>query len=271
MANLGDIPLGKETQYPSEYDASLLFSIPREEGRNKQGIKTPLPFSGYDNWTAYEISWLDLSGKPCVVVAYFSFSCNSPNLVESKSFKLYLNSFNMSTFASQETVEALMEKDLTAASGAKVEVRLLPLASATHAVNEWRIESLDQYPLTVQASEPDANILQLNDIAVRAKLQTHLFRSLCPVTSQPDWASVRIEYHGNEIDRASLLSYLVSYRNHQGFHEQCVEQIFTDIIDVAQPDSLLIEARFLRRGGLDINPLRMKGMFEVSHRRLSRQ
>lgn len=272
MAGLHDAPLGKETQYPSEYDASLLYPIPRAPGRAESNIINPLPFTGYDTWTAYELSWLDLKGKPVVAIGYFSFSYDSPNIVESKSFKLYLNSFNMSSFASKATVKAMMEKDLALASGAPVVVQLHDLDDTTNNVKPWSIPSLDGYELTEEVSEePDTSLLQLGDIEVKAKWQTHLFRSLCPVTAQPDWASVRVEYQGKEILPASLLTYLVSFRTHQGFHEQCVEQIFRDLIAVANPNRLLVEARFMRRGGLDINPMRMKGMFEVNHQRLSRQ
>lgn len=271
MSCIDDAPLGKESQYPSQYDASLLFPIARSQGRDLLGIHQVLPFSGVDNWTAYEISWLDKNGKPKVAIGYFSFPCDSPNLVESKSFKLYLNSFNLSRFDSQNDIEQLMVTDLSAICGAQVKLNLLPLDNAVHVVTPWPHESIDQQPLLTLAKEPDVNLLEVGDAQVSAKLQTHLFRSLCPVTAQPDWASIRIEYHGLEINKASLLTYLVSYRQHQGFHEQCVEQMFQDLAHVTQADSLLVGARFLRRGGLDINPVRMKGVFDVNEGRLSRQ
>lgn len=271
MAELHDAPLGKDTQYPSQYDPSLLFPIARAQGRDAAGIEVPLPFTGYDQWTAYEISWLGMDSKPRVAIGYFSFSHASPNIIESKSFKLYLNSFNMSTFASRSAVLQMMEKDLSKASGAEVVVELLNLDDAAHKVKPWKIPCLDDYDLVGSADEPDVGLLVIEDNIVKAKWQSHIFRSLCPVTAQPDWASIRIQYYGKEIDPSSLLSYLVSYRTHQGFHEQCVEQIFQDLVAVADPDKLLVEARFMRRGGLDINPMRMKGLFEVSHQRLSRQ
>lgn len=271
MTDLNNAPLGKETQYPSSYDAALLFPIARSAGREALNIPTTLPFTGVDNWTAYEVSWLDQNAKPCVAIAYFSFPCESPNIIESKSFKLYLNSFNFSRFNSQLDVETTMIADVSAACGATVKLNLLPINNAVHMVTQWPHESLDEQALLTLADEPDANLLQLTGERVTVKLQTDLFRSLCPVTAQPDWASIRIEYQGNEIDKASLLTYLVSYRKHQGFHEQCVEQIFQDLAQVSQAESLLVEARFLRRGGLDINPVRMKGVFGVNAGRLARQ
>lgn len=271
MAGVDNAPLGKFTEYPSQYDPSLLFPIARSEGRNAAGIQQPLPFTGFDNWTGYEVSWLDLNGKPIVAIGYFGFAFDSDNIIESKSFKLYLNSFNMSSFASQATVAAMMEKDLSNASGSPVSVQLLPLDHATHNVKPWNIDCLDELPLTASSEKPDMGLIELGTKTVKAKWQTHLFRSLCPVTAQPDWASVRIEYQGTEIEPESLLAYLISYRTHQGFHEQCVEQIFCDLINVANPNQLLVEARFMRRGGLDINPVRIKGLFDVSPQRLSRQ
>ena len=269
---LAGLTLGQKTEYANQYDASLLQPVPRSLNRDDLALGDELPFIGHDIWTMYELSWLNDKGLPQVAVGEVFIPATSPNLIESKSFKLYLNSFNMSSFASKATVKAMMEKDLALASGAPVVVQLHDLDDTTNNVKPWSIPSLDGYELTEEVSEePDTSLLQLGDIEVKAKWQTHLFRSLCPVTAQPDWASVRVEYQGKEILPASLLTYLVSFRTHQGFHEQCVEQIFRDLIAVANPNRLLVEARFMRRGGLDINPMRMKGMFEVNHQRLSRQ
>lgn len=271
MIDFSNSALGKDTDYPSVYDAKLLFPIARSEARDALNIKLPLAFSGFDSWTAYELSWLNAKGKPVAAIGYINFNCLSPFLVESKSLKLYLNSLNMHRFDSFSQAEAVVARDLSGVSGATVNVRFLPLDTSDHAIQRWSVPSLDGYDIGEPDFRVDSSMLDIGSARIGARWQTHLFRSLCPVTSQPDWASIRIEYFGNEIDPSSLLKYLVGYRNHQGFHEQCVERIFYDINGAAQCSSLLVEARFTRRGGLDINPIRMKGIFEVKNQRLSRQ
>ncbi|HYM86553.1 MAG TPA: NADPH-dependent 7-cyano-7-deazaguanine reductase QueF, partial [Pseudoxanthomonas sp.] len=244
-----------EVAYPSQYDASLLFPIPRAAGRGELGLAdTALPFIGHDRWHAYELGWLDAHGKPCVATATFSVPCASPNLVESKSLKLYLNSLNAERFNSDEAVRERIALDLSARAGADVTVAFgLPDMAATEggaSIDAQDIE-IDDYgpPNPAYLSSDDAQI-------VDELLVSRLLKSNCPVTGQPDWASVMLAYRGPRIERAGLLRYLVSFRDHAGFHEQCVERIFQDIFAQCRPQSLSVEARYTRRGGLDINPWR---------------
>lgn len=250
--------LGKATDYQFEYNPGLLFPISRQAGRELLGIHDMLPFHGIDRWTAYELSWLNPQGLPQVAIAEFDFRCESPNIIESKSLKLYLNSFNQSFFAGVDDVQQTIAADLSRACGLAVEARLYPLAEYVYLpANDCRC--LDSLQVACSIYQPEPGLLATGTRKVTEKLSSHLFRSLCPVTGQPDWASVFIAYTGKEIIAESLLQYLVSYRNHQGFHEQCVEQIFVDVIKHCQPEQLAVYARFMRRGGLDINPLRSTG------------
>ena len=246
--------LGRTVAYPREYDASLLFAIPRAQGRAGIGLDaSALPFIGADRWHAYELSWLDRRGKPCVATARFEVAATTPALVESKSIKLYLNAFNGSRFDDAETVRACIARDLSQCAGGAVEVRLgLPeFADATGQCIDGLEVEVDGY------GPPDADLLRADagDIADET-LRSELLKSNCPVTGQPDWASVRIAYRGPRLDRAALLRYLVSFREHCEFHEQCVERIFVDVLARCRPRSLCVEARYTRRGGLDINPWR---------------
>lgn len=274
------IPLGKKTDYQFEYNPSLLFPIARSIGRDELGlIGDTLPFYGFDRWTAFELSWLNLKGKPEQMIAEFDFSCTAPNIVESKSFKLYLNSLNQSQFESAESVHALLKKDLSAVSGEAVNIRLFNVNEYSRSpINSVESIQLDTLDVSCDVYEVDASLLAQdahNDDAESA-LQLFSFdgfRSLCPVTSQPDWASVYIHASGGNLLAESVLQYLVSFRNHQGFHEQCVEQIYTDLMAFTEFDTLTVYARFLRRGGLDINPIRslkpsdnLKTMMPVIHR-----
>ncbi|NRB42318.1 MAG: NADPH-dependent 7-cyano-7-deazaguanine reductase QueF [Pseudomonadales bacterium] len=251
----GGLPLGKETDYQFNYNASLLFPIARVQGRDQISLQSPLPFNGVDRWTAFELSWLTENGMPRVAIAQFDFSCDSENIIESKSFKLYLNSFNQTVFSCKKALIACMQRDLSAVCVGEVNIKLF-------AVDDYPVDEPDNYfcldSLDVECSvyQPAADLLCTSGIKGVWRLKSHLLRSLCPVTGQPDWASVYIHYSGREIDRASLLAYIISYRNHQGFHEQCVEQIFNDLLLNCKPDELTVYARFMRRGGLDINPLR---------------
>ena len=246
--------LGRTVAYPREYDASLLFAIPRAQGRAGIGLDgSALPFIGADRWHAYELSWLDRRGKPCVATARFEVAATTPALVESKSIKLYLNAFNGSRFDDAETVRACIARDLSQCAGGEVEVRLgLPefADAAGECIDGLEVE-VDGY------GPPDADLLRADpdDIADET-LRSELLKSNCPVTGQPDWASVRIAYRGPRLDRAALLRYLVSFREHCEFHEQCVERIFVDVLARCRPRSLCVEARYTRRGGLDINPWR---------------
>jgi 7-cyano-7-deazaguanine reductase len=251
-------PLGKTTRYADRYDPSLLFPIPRAQKRMEIGVMEPLPFSGVDIWNAYELSWLDPRGKPQVALAEFRVPAHSPNIVESKSFKLYLNGF------SQEKTELpglreTLARDLSAAAGAPVDVQLSAPSARVHAIADLAGELIDDLPLAItDYGPPRAAYLSADHNAAPAQetLLSHLLRSNCPVTGQPDWGSVQIAYRGAPIDREGLLRYLVSFRTHNEFHEQCVERIFVDLMARCAPTSLSVYARYTRRGGLDINPFR---------------
>ena len=262
--NRNDIPLGREVAYPSQYDAGLLFPIPRTQGRAEIGIDTgidapPLPFVGHDRWHAYELSWLDARGKPVAATATLAVPAASPMLIESKSLKLYLNSLNAARFESAEYVRDTLVADLSRVAGAAVAVDfgLPPFDTAAGAVCIDGLElDIDDF------GPPNAGHLALDgatgdgDAVVEETLRSDLLKSNCPVTGQPDWAGVRIAYRGPRIDRAGLLRYLVSFRDHAEFHEQCVERIFVDVLAHCRPQALSVEARYTRRGGLDINPWR---------------
>ena len=250
-----DSGLGRATAYPTRYDPALLFPIARAQGRAGVGLdEARLPFTGHDRWHAYELAWLDARGKPVVDVATFLVPADSPNLVESKSLKLYLNSFNAARFDSAEAVRARIAQDLSQAAGAPVEVAFGLPAVAT----DDDAESIDALDVAIDShGPPDASLLQADPLnPAEETLRSDLLKSNCPVTGQPDWASVRIGYRGPRIDRAGLLRYLVSFRDHAGFHEQCVEQVFCDLLARCRPQTLWVEARYTRRGGLDINPWR---------------
>lgn len=250
-----DLPLGRHVDYPREYDASLLFPIARALGRAELDLGGDgLPFVGHDRWHAYELSWLDRRGKPRIATATVSVPASSPHLVESKSLKLYLNSFNATAFDDEATVLATIARDLSAAAGAAVEVEVgLPAIGADEAS-----ESIDELDVAIDDyGPPKAGHLAIESEAiVEERLSSALLKSNCPVTGQPDWARVLIAYRGPKLDRAALLRYLVSFRDHAEFHEQCVERIHCDLSRRTAPHWLSVEARYTRRGGLDINPWR---------------
>lgn len=252
-------PLGKTTSYQSEYAPSLLFAIPRQQKREEIGITGTLPFFGMDIWNAYELSWLNLRGKPQVAIATFTVPADSPNIVESKSFKLYLNSFNQTRLASPEAVTDLLRTDLTAGFGAPVQVKLtLPDAFSSLQMGELEGLLLDRLDIEVGAYTPAPSLLKASqeEAMVEETLVSHLLKSNCLVTGQPDWGSVQIRYVGAQINQEGLLQYLIGFRNHNEFHEQCVERIFMDILRQCRPQKLAVYARYTRRGGLDINPWR---------------
>lgn len=251
--------LGADTVYPAEYDPGLLFPIPRQDKRDELGLTSVLPFFGADIWNAYEVSWLNARGKPQIAIATVIVPADTPNLIESKSFKLYLNSYNQTRIASPELLTAQLRADLSAAAGATVQVRLaLPEAFSTLSLGELAGESLDRLDIDIDSYAPDTAWLTVqSDAAIMEQtLVSHLLKSNCPVTGQPDWASVQIQYAGAPIDQAGLLRYLIGFRNHNEFHEQCVERIFVDILRACKPVKLSVYARYTRRGGLDINPWR---------------
>lgn len=255
-----EIPLGKSTEYPSQYDASLLFPVARQIKRGELGLTADLPFTGCDIWNAYEMSWLNNKGKPQVAIGVFTFDANSENIVESKSFKLYLNSFNQTRFESWEKVTDILAKNLTKAANGHIEVELLTLDDynqkySVEVANGTCIDDLD-CEITEYDYNPKLLKLVENNEIVSEILTSHLLKSNCLITNQPDWASVIIEYRGQAIDREALLKYLISFRTHNEFHEQCVERVFTDLMEYCQPQELTVYARYTRRGGLDINPFR---------------
>lgn len=265
--------LGKHTPYCHSYDPRLLFPIPRQEKRTELGISSDsLPFSGQDVWTAYEVSWLNAKGKPYVAWAEFIFSGDSPNLIESKSFKLYLNSFNGTRFESVQAVIDSWQRDLSAASGAPVEVRLHDLSEDQQLLGSMPGACLDGLDIEVSHYQVMPSLLQVkSSTEVAACWHSHLLKSNCLVTGQPDWGSVLIRYEGPEIDPEGLLRYIISFREHNEFHEQCVERIFCDIMAQCAPSKLTVYARYLRRGGLDINPYRSNFEKTFNLSRLIRQ
>jgi len=253
-----DLPLGRRVDYPRHYDAGLLHPISRAAGRHALGLAdAALPFVGHDRWQAYELSWLDPRGKPQVATATFTVPADSPNLVESKSLKLYLNSFNATAFDGDEAVRQRIAADLSAAAEAPVQVAfgLPPFAPADDVATTIDID--DQQIDIDHYGPPRAQLLAADPgDAVEETLASALLKSNCPVTGQPDWADLRIAYRGPRIDRAGLLRYVASFRDHAGFHEQCVERIFVDLMARCAPQALSVDARYTRRGGLDINPWR---------------
>ncbi len=251
-----DSSLGRDVTYPSRYDAGLLFPIPRGAGRASLGIdEAALPFIGHDRWHAYELGWLDLRGKPCVGTATLQVPCTSPNLIESKSLKLYLNSLNAERFENAQAVRQRIAVDLSTCAGASVDVVLdLPPMQPYDA----RLECIDALDLDIDCyGPPDAGFLHADATdAAEEILTSHLLKSNCPVTNQPDWATLLIAYCGPRIEREGLLRYVASFRDHADFHEQCVERIYQDLQARCTPQWLSVEARYTRRGGLDINPWR---------------
>ena len=258
--SLSHAPLGQSVGYPTHYDPALLFPIERAPARAELGLAgNALPFQGADVWNAYEVSWLDTRGKPLVALARFTVPAASACLIESKSLKLYLNSYNQSRYAGDAAVRAQIATDLSRAAGAPVEVDLL----LPHRYGEVRLGEpegrvIDDLPVAIDTYAPDAGLLrcELGAGVVEETLVSRLLKSNCPVTGQPDWATVEVRYRGTALDPASLLRYIVSFRQHSGFHEQCVERIFVDIQARCQPEALCVHARYTRRGGLDINPWR---------------
>ncbi|WP_083264233.1 NADPH-dependent 7-cyano-7-deazaguanine reductase QueF [Pseudohongiella acticola] len=259
-ATMADNPLGKQTAYPTAYDPGLLFPVARANNRSQLGVKegSELPFGGFDHWRAYELSWLLPTGQPVVALADILVPCDSPCLIESKSMKLYFNSLNQAVFSEPEVARVQIEQDLSQAAGAPVQVALHNHESAVmHSVDVSNGLLLDNLLVTTTSYQPAPDFLVSHTGAqVTETLYSHLFRSNCPITAQPDWGSVVIQYQGEQIDHEGLLSYLISYRSHEGFHEHCVEQIFHDLSVKCKPQKLQVSINFLRRGGLEINPLR---------------
>jgi len=273
---LDNLTLGKTTSYISKYTPELLQAVPRSLNRDDLAInQEALPFKGEDVWYGYELSWLNTKGKPIVAVAEFRFPCSSPNLVESKSFKLYLNSFNQQKFDHTLAVETALIKDLSATAGSTAQVKLFTVDNCP-ALNlapskALCIDALD-IEITDYQYQPSLLIkAQENSQVIEESLVSHLLKSNCLITNQPDWASIYIEYKGAKINPEQLLKYIISFRQHNEFHEQCVERIFCDLQTYCQLESLTVFARYTRRGGLDINPFRTTEDKIAPHLRSLRQ
>ena len=268
-------PLGKSSAYVATYSPHLLFPIPRAPKWAELGLTAEtLPYQGVDLWNCYELSWLLPSGKPVVAIGEFEIPADSPNIIESKSFKLYLNSLNQSVFESREALVKVMVDDLSAAAGKPVGVRLRTLDEvAAEGVAPLPGRCIDDLDVAIEHYDHPQSRLLVCDAGrmVEETLHSHLLKSNCPVTGQPDWGSVVVEYRGAALQAESLLTYLVSFRQHADFHEQCVERIFLDLQHLLQPEKLTVYARYVRRGGLDINPYRSTEAMVVDNRRLVRQ
>lgn len=268
-------PLGKSSEYIATYTPSLLFPIPRAAKWAELGLTAEtLPYQGVDFWNCFELSWLLPSGKPVVAIGEFTIPADSPNIIESKSFKLYLNSLNQTPFPDRASLVATLQADLSAAAGKPVGVRIRSLSDVeTEGVAALPGVCIDELDVSINSYEtPRPELLRCDDSRViEESLHSHLLKSNCPVTSQPDWGSVAVEYRGSALDHASLLAYIVSFRQHSDFHEQCVERIFLDLQRLLKPEKLTVYARYVRRGGLDINPYRSTEAINLENRRLARQ
>lgn len=273
---LAGLTLGKSTDYRDTYDASLLQGVPRSLNRDPLDLHADnLPFHGADIWTLYELSWLNARGLPQVAVGHVELDYTSVNLIESKSFKLYLNSFNQTRFDSWEAVQRTLENDLRACAEGDVTVALYrldelegqPVAHFHGTCIDFQDIDIDNYQFTTDSLQSAAS----GEKIVEETLVSHLLKSNCLITHQPDWGSIQIQYRGRKIDREKLLRYLVSFRHHNEFHEQCVERIFNDLLRFCQPEKLSVYARYTRRGGLDINPWRSNTDFVPALGRLVRQ
>ena len=270
-----DLSLGKQVDYEFEYNPDLLQGVPRSLSRDTLNLASSgLPFDGIDTWTGYELSWLNLKGKPNVAILECHVPITSKNLIESKSFKLYLNSFNQTKFASAEDVRQVLQADLSACAGEPVEVKLiLPEQFSSLQFQEFTGTLLDSLDVEIDQYSPNTQYLTVakNETGIQETLVSHLLKSNCLITSQPDWASIQIRYEGKAIEHEGLLKYLISFRQHNEFHEQCVERIYNDIMQHCQPDKLTVCARYTRRGGLDINPFRSNYEAPYANHRQARQ
>ena len=270
-----DLSLGKQVDYEFEYNPDLLQGVPRSLSRDTLNLAgSGLPFDGIDTWTGYELSWLNLKGKPNVAILECHVPITSENLIESKSFKLYLNSFNQTKFASAEDVRQVLQADLSACAGEPVEVKLiLPEQFSSLQFQEFNGTLLDSLDVEIDQYSPNTQYLTVakSEAGVQETLVSHLLKSNCLITSQPDWASIQVRYEGKAIEHEGLLKYLISFRQHNEFHEQCVERIYNDIMKHCQPDKLTVCARYTRRGGLDINPFRSNYEAPYANHRQARQ
>jgi len=273
--SLKSLKLGQKTEYASQYDRTLLQPVPRELNRDGLGITQNQPFTiGADIWTAYEISWLNEKGLPQVAIADIYLDYQSQNLIESKSFKLYLNSFNQSKFADFNAVQQIMQRDLSECAQGDVKVQLNSVAVYdSQKIDHLQGNCIDEQDIEITSYEFNADWLKdcVSDEIVEEKLVSHLLKSNCLITNQPDWGTLHIHYVGKKINHEKLLRYVVSFRQHNEFHEQCVERIFCDLMHYAKPEKLTVYARYTRRGGLDINPFRSNFEDLPENLRLARQ
>ncbi len=267
----GQLPLGRDSRQPDSYDPSVLASVPRALARGVEGIDAS-KFEGYDLWNCWEVSWLDLKGKPIMRIGQLIVPADSPNLCESKSLKLYLNGLANEKIESEAAVIARISGDLETVLGVRPTFALYDVDDKRFLIESAKGKCVDGLPVDLSVYEPDVLLLQTDPNQVGAeRLHSHLFRSNCPVTGQPDWATVVVEYKAQErLFPESLLAYLVSYRNHTGFHEACVERIYEDLLGCLNPTELIVWAGFVRRGGLDINPVRSMTPIKSLPPRLSR-
>lgn len=268
--SLDNSELGKKSNYLSEYDPTLLFPIPRDGKRQEIGIHSAIPFVGFDIWNHYEVSWLNAKGKPMVAVAELIIPCDSPNIIESKSMKLYFNSFNNTQITNLETLENIIKKDLSAAANSDVNIKITPLNEIED--TSFTGTCLDSLDIECTKYLVHKDYLTTTTEIVSETLYSHLLKSNCLVTKQPDWGSIQIDYQGEKIVHEGLLKYIVSFRNHNEFHEQCIERVFVDIMQMCKPKELSIYGRYTRRGGLDINVYRgTKPMQPIKNQKMTRQ
>ena len=257
MDHITGTELGRKTKYPDQYDKSLLYPIARE--RYRSNILTTHPHCGKDIWTAWEISWLNLKGKPQVAIGVFEISSHSSHIIESKSLKLYLNSLNSFKASTAHELSSIIEKDLSDVTQSQVKVSLYELNNLPMIPYREDFMNIDDLDLSIESDlkySPQILSLSGDHKIVSEKITSNLLKSNCPVTMQPDWATVFIYYKGQQITRDSILRYLISFRSHNEFHELCTERIFNSIYEIASPDELYVECRYTRRGGIDINPIR---------------
>ncbi len=264
-------PLGKNSEYPSEYDPGQLCPLTRSPSWQAYGHDRA-PWKGLDIWNAWEISWLNRKGLPQVAVGEFHIPADSANIIESKSLKLYLNSLSQSCFGSRDDVNNVISKDLSGCAGCEVRTELFSVDDVSHPVQAPAGECIDKLDVGIEEYRRNAGLLELHGKAeVEEILMSHLLKTNCPVTGQPDWGSVVVAYRGQQIQREGLLKYIVSFREECDFHEQCTETIFLDIMQRCEPKELTVYTRYLRRGGIDINPWRSNSQTAPANSRLSRQ
>lgn len=272
----GQSELGKKSEYDSHYNPDKLFPISRKVKRDEIGVPDALPFHGLDLWNHYEVSWLNQKGKPIVALAEIIYDCETPNIIESKSMKLYFNSFNNYQFENESIVKQTIENDIAERVGGAVTVSLFALPLNDGAIQFANLSGtcLDNLDIECKTYEIDTSYLKTEENEIEEVLVSNLLKSNCLVTNQPDWGSVQITYKGKKINHEGLLKYIISFRNHNEFHEQCIERIFMDIMKHCQPEHLTVYGRYTRRGGLDINPLRSTSKVaikDLNNARLYRQ